>query len=173
MIHSEKHFLYHVELDFKGISPLPYEYNSLVDMKPLRQTVLNSLAPGRCASNFASVYFKLILRYISCEIVLRWHSSPHWSLVNIGPGNGLATAGKKLLAGPMLTEFYDAIWRHSHTCRPQWEIIFFPQKCKIANQITKTRITRLWLQHQTTGNHWDLDVSNFLKIDKFKGAIPP
>ena len=36
-------------------------------------------------------------------------------LVNIGSGNGLVSSGNKPLPGPMLTQFYVAIWRRKAT----------------------------------------------------------
>ena len=63
------------------------------------------------------VIFKLTSRIdilsIYFEIALRWR--PHWSLVNIGSGNGLIPSGNKLLPEPMLTKFYDVIWHHLAT----------------------------------------------------------
>ena len=61
---------------------------------------------------------------------------------------------------------------HSPTHLSAWlfmNYIFFPQKCKFSNQITKTSFR---LQHWSMGNHWDFDVSIFLKIDRFEGAKP-
>ena len=41
--------------------------------------------------------------------------TPHWSLVNIGSGNGLVPSGNKPLPEPMLTKIYVAIWCHKAT----------------------------------------------------------
>ena len=35
-----------------------------------------------------------------------------WNWFNIGSTNGLVLSGNKPLPEPMLTKFYDAIWRH-------------------------------------------------------------
>ena len=64
-----------------------------------------------------------------------------------------------------LTSHSPRIWAYGCV----WIIIFFPQKCKFSNQVAETRFR---LQHITMGDHWEFDVSIFLKIDRFEGAKP-
>ena len=45
------------------------------------------------------------------------NTTPHWSLVNNGSGNGLVPSSNKPLHEPMLTQISGAIWHHY---MPQW-----------------------------------------------------
>ena len=70
----------------------------------------NSLAPGRCGSNFKSTIIKLITEYSSlgthCEMdgsQVNATEPHHWD-VNIVSGNGLVPSGNKPLPEPMFTQ---------------------------------------------------------------------
>ena len=68
----------------------------------------NSLALGRCDSNFKTVIFKLIIQNrsldTSCEIALRWMPQNFTNgKDNFDLDNGLVLFEKKLLTEPMLT----------------------------------------------------------------------
>ena len=70
--------------------------------------LLNSLAPGGFDYSLKLVNSKLISK-INISSIFLWNcyqvnaTKPHWSLVNIGSGNGLVPSGNKPLPEPMLT----------------------------------------------------------------------
>ena len=60
-----------------------------------------------------------LLQFTIRELIGPWEicsqvntTTPHWSLANIGPGNGLVPSGNKPSPEPMLTYTPVAIWRH-------------------------------------------------------------
>ena len=74
---------------------------------------LNSLAPGRCGSNFKSVNFEhmLWIKFMNPSVKLFWgecHRTP--LMLNQCSGNGLVPSGNKLLPEPMLTQIYATKW---------------------------------------------------------------
>ena len=80
------------------------------------QYSVNSLAPGRCGSNFKRAISKHVT--ILVHVHYLWNCSQvdateHlWWQVNIASGNGLVPSGSKPLPEPMLTWIYVTIWRH-------------------------------------------------------------
>ena len=75
--------------------------------------MINSLAPGGFDYSIKLVNFKLTstinILSIFHEIAI---TTPHWSFINIGSGNGLVPSGNKPLPEPMLTLIPVAIWGH-------------------------------------------------------------
>ena len=90
------------------------------DQNAHKYTKFNSLAPGEFDYSLKLVNFKLIstvniLKYFlwNCyQVNATTGTTSHWSLVNIGSGNGLVLSGNKPLPEPMLTKIPVAIWRH-------------------------------------------------------------
>ena len=80
---------------------------------PEREVTVNSLAPGRCGSNFKLFIFKLISMIdflsISYNIAISCIAQDWW-LVNNDSGNSLVPSGNKSLHEPMLTQIYVTIW---------------------------------------------------------------
>ena len=56
--------------------------------------------------------FKLILAIYTWSISYQVNTTPHWSLVNNGSGNGLVPSSNKPLHEPMFTQISGAIWCH-------------------------------------------------------------
>ena len=65
---------------------------------------------GGIQIHFSDKYLKYFL-WNSYQV----NTTPHWSLVNNGSGNGLVPSSNKPLHEPMLTQISGAIWRHYAT----------------------------------------------------------
>ena len=62
---------------------------------------------GEIQTHFSDKYLKYFL-WNSYQV----NTTPHWSLVNNGSGNGLVPSSNKPLHEPMFTQISGAIWRH-------------------------------------------------------------
>ena len=63
-------------------------------------------------SKFQTRFIDKYLKYFLWNCYQVNATTPHWSLVNIGSGNGLVPSGNKPLHEPMLTYIPVAIWHH-------------------------------------------------------------
>ena len=78
----------------------------------LGKSRINSLAHGRCDSNFKSMIFKLII-HLGHSL---WSCSQanftglHWWKANIGASNSLLSSANRPSSDSMLTKFYVATW---------------------------------------------------------------
>ena len=63
---------------------------------------------GKLQTHFTAKYLKYFLW--NCYQV--YATTPRWSLVNIGSGNGLVPSGNKPLPELMLTQIYVTKWHH-------------------------------------------------------------
>ena len=62
---------------------------------------------GEIQTHFSDKYLNYFL-WNSYQV----NTTPHWSLVNNGSGNGLVPSSNKPLHEPMFTQISGAIWRH-------------------------------------------------------------
>ena len=62
---------------------------------------------GGIQTRFSDKYLRYFL-WNSYQV----NTTPHWSLVNNGSGNGLVPSSNKPLHEPMLTQISGALWRH-------------------------------------------------------------
>ena len=65
------------------------------------------LKEGGIQTHFSDKYLKYFL-WNSYQV----NTTPHWSLVNNGSGNGLVPSSNKPLHEPMFTQISGAIWHH-------------------------------------------------------------
>ena len=65
------------------------------------------LKEGGIQTHFSDIYLKYFL-WNSYQV----NTTPQWSLVNNGSGNGLVPSSNKPLHEPMFTQISGAIWRH-------------------------------------------------------------
>ena len=79
-----------------------------VDLQELK--ILLKGGGGGIQIHFSDKYLKYFL-WNSYQV----NTTPHWSLVNNGSGNGLVPSSNKPLHEPMLTQISGAIWRHYAT----------------------------------------------------------
>ena len=63
-------------------------------------------------SKFQTHFNDKYLKYFLCNCYQVNDTTTHWSLVNIGSGNGLVPSGNKPLPEPVLTQISATIWRH-------------------------------------------------------------
>ena len=77
-----------------------------VDVQEL-QILLKERGGGGIQTHFSDIYLKYFL-WNSYQV----NTTPHWSLVNNGSGNGLVPSSNKPLHEPMFTQISGAIWRH-------------------------------------------------------------
>ena len=63
-------------------------------------------------SKFQTHFKDKHLKYFMLNCYQLNAATPHWSLINIGSGNGLVPSGNKPLPDPILTLIPVAIWRH-------------------------------------------------------------
>ena len=75
-----------------------------VDLQEL-QILLKKV--GGIQTHFSDIYLKYFLWNF-----YQVNTTPHWSLVNNGSGNGLVPSSNKPLHEPMFTQISGAIWRH-------------------------------------------------------------
>ena len=80
-----------------------------VDLQEL-QILLKGGGGGEIQTHFSDEYLKYFL-WNSYQV----NTTPHWSLVNNGSGNGLVPSSNNPLHKPMLTQISGAIWRHFAT----------------------------------------------------------
>ena len=79
-------------------------------------SLVNSLAPGGFDySKFQTHFNDKYLKYFLWNCYQVNATTLHWSLVNIGAGNGLVPSGNNPLPEPMLTQIYVAIWHQQAT----------------------------------------------------------
>ena len=77
-----------------------------VDLQEL-PILLKEGGGGGIQTHFSDKYLKYFL-WNSYQV----NTTPHWSLVNNGSGNGLVPSSNKPLHEPMFTQISGAIWRH-------------------------------------------------------------
>ena len=92
--------------------------------------ILDSLTRGRCDCNHKLVVYELISRAYSMN-------ARHW-LVNTWSRNGLVTLGNEPLPEPMLTSFYNAIWRQYATMSYCLQFCHSLKRNRSANQFKVT-----------------------------------
>ena len=67
---------------------------------------------GALSGDFQANFRDWWLRYLLWNCRQLNVTGPYWWLVNIGSGNGLVPSGNKPLPESLLTQIYDALWRH-------------------------------------------------------------
>ena len=86
---------------FNSLAPGEFNYS-------LKLSVVNFLLQSQI-SKFQTHFNDKYLYFLwNCYQVSA--TRPHWSLINIGSGNGLVSSGNKPLPEPILTQIYVAIW---------------------------------------------------------------
>ena len=78
--------------------------------------------------------------------------------VNIASGNGLVPSGRRPLPEPMLTKFYDTIWRPLTTITMCWQILMGPNQCSDGDR-SPSGSTLQWRNSERDG------VSNQRRLD--------
>ena len=95
--------------DYQGLTPLHVACQRGHQAVVVSVEIFNSLAPGGSDYSLKLVNFKVIsviniLKYFLWSCYQVNATTPHWSSVNIGSGNGLVPSGNKPLLEPMLTQ---------------------------------------------------------------------
>ena len=106
------------------IKEIVWRYHDRIGRRWLKSLTLNSFAPGAKLVNLGLQFQISKFQTHSSDKHHKyglWYcyqvnaKTPHWSLVNIGSGNGLVPSGNKSVHKPMLTQMYIAIWGHHIT----------------------------------------------------------